>query len=382
MAYNVKNWNNIENYLFETYGIESAYDDKLHDLMSKHDEQIYNEALRTKNNPVKENREPIENSLPVIQYNDVKATLLSLSEYNQYKDIIPRMHAYTDCHVWWLRPSVGDSLDSDSTNSVYACPREEDYLIKTGIKTENYIRPLFCISTPDASLYEAGDKVYIAGLKYDCTVLKSDKHDTVYALYDASIGCRCFDQESNDWERSEIKVYLDNFLEKLMRVPLLSKDAHITDATLLSIEEFKRYSPTILDMPAIPAVWWLRSPGNNFYSAMGAYVFGSAVEDGLYVNFTELPIRPAFYVAVSDPSAYRTGDKLELSGLACTVLDITGDQLYVLSDNCVARQAFDKDKENNDWETSSLKVWLEAYKDQLLSIEQTEELDDECTFDY
>lgn len=38
-------WSKIENYLFETYGLEGYYDDKLCRLMEKHDKEIQNNTI-------------------------------------------------------------------------------------------------------------------------------------------------------------------------------------------------------------------------------------------------------------------------------------------------------------------------------------------------
>lgn len=200
MAYNVKNWNDIENYLFETYGIESAYDDKLHDLMDRHDKQVYHKALLTNNNMEKEI--PIENSVPVIQCNDIKATLLSTGEHAQYEDIIP----YID-ENWWLR---SPGLPWNAANEVRYI-RGTDCL-RCSHTAHLGVRPAFVLSTPDASLYKAGDKVQIANFECPCTVLESN-NGSLYVLADQLIGYRIFDKETNVWEKSCLKEWLDSYKE-------------------------------------------------------------------------------------------------------------------------------------------------------------------------
>lgn len=133
-------------------------------------------------------------------------------------------------------------------------------------------------------------------------------------------------------------------------------ECKIEEITLLSIEEYYRYRSLI---PYLNKYWWLRSPGYD--SLHAAYVCSSgAVDDyGFYVYCTDIGVRPALRISVSDSSEFLRGCSIELFDKTWTVLDITGDQIYVLADNIIGGHIFDT--KSNVWETSELKAWLQEW---------------------
>lgn len=169
----------------------------------------------------------------------VEATLLSTEEYERYAHIIPLVKG-----VWWLRSPSPNSEAAACVSYSGAVYGYGYYVYRTNFG----VRPAFRINLPDSYLFNAGDKIYVHGL--ECTVLNTnaDKNE-FYVLSDTVITRRRFDKESNDWETSELKAYLDQrFVQQKKIVTLdeyklalidefaeqLHKKAHVT----ASIEDF------------------------------------------------------------------------------------------------------------------------------------------------
>ena len=97
--------------------------------------------------------------------------------------------------------------------------------------------------------------------------------------------------------------------------------------------------------------WWLRSPGHS--SSFTAFVTycGDTYKPGNYVFCDKITIRPCFSISLSN---LNKGDKVFIENTLCTVID----KDLVLSDNLICFHIFDKN--NNVWETSSLKQYLES----------------------
>lgn len=121
-------------------------------------------------------------------------TLLSLEEYKENKDIIPN----TD-NWWWLR--------SPGIYNAYAA-----YIFMDGeIYADGYkvsspragVRPLIYLNPEKAKLLKPGDKVNIC--KFPATVMEDRS-----VLLDEGICCRRYDPSSNDWDKSELKSFLES----------------------------------------------------------------------------------------------------------------------------------------------------------------------------
>lgn len=129
----------------------------------------------------------------------------------------------------------------------------------------------------------------------------------------------------------------------------------VTEITLLSIEEYKQYKPLI---PCIDDFWWLRSPG--FKSFLAAIVYGDGtIDHSTYVNISYIHVRPALRINVPYSSVFQPKDKIFLLDCCWTVLDVTGNQIYILADDTIGQRRFDS--ESNDWKSSEMKAWLENW---------------------
>lgn len=135
-------------------------------------------------------------------------SLLTEEQYYKYNSIIPTPVFPKFCWFWWLRTSY-----SGYTYNVRA-------VINNGVIDNHYcyrdyggVRP-FCIFGLDVSEIQfwykperlIGQKIKHG--KYYWTVLGTNLGE-LYALCDIVIAKRCFDPDTNVWERSELKQWLE-----------------------------------------------------------------------------------------------------------------------------------------------------------------------------
>ncbi len=127
-------------------------------------------------------------------------TLLSAEEWEEVKKIknVPQFTGW-----WWLRSpgyySTG-AADVDYDGGISSYDDRVNY-------SDVCVRPAFrCLGFPPI----VGEKVFVGNTL--CTVIDAD-----YALSDNAICQHRFDSESNDFEKSEIKAFLnsDKFKEML-----------------------------------------------------------------------------------------------------------------------------------------------------------------------
>lgn len=130
----------------------------------------------------------------------------------------------------------------------------------------------------------------------------------------------------------------------------------------LSIMEYERYKPVI---PYIDADWWLRSPGQFSFIAASVNRTGTVDAYGSSVYYSFIGVRPALRLNISDSSNFQPGDKVQLLNLDWTVLDVSENQIYVLTNDIVAKRRFDLT--SNSWESSELKAWLENWLSKTLA---------------
>lgn len=132
-------------------------------------------------------------------------------------------------------------------------------------------------------------------------------------------------------------------------------DCEIKEATLLSIEEYKKYESII---PLLKKWWWLRSPGYYQSYAAGVSDDGGVYERGINVAFDFYAVRPALKIQISNSESFKSGDKLDLLDKKWTVLDVLKKEIYILCNESIGNHKFDS--KSNIWETSELKTWLES----------------------
>lgn len=129
-------------------------------------------------------------------------TLLSVEEYRCYKSLIPYIE-----EDWWLR--------SPGSYSYYATSIDSHGAVYEGGSYVDYafigVRPVLNISISNSSEFFKGDSIEIFNKTW--TVLDV-KEDQIYILADKIIAQRRFDKESNDWEKSELKTWLEEWLKE------------------------------------------------------------------------------------------------------------------------------------------------------------------------
>lgn len=131
-----------------------------------------------------------------------EVTLLSLEEYEKYKDLIPEIDYW-----YWLRSP------RNSTNGIaYVAPNGStgyDYCCHTS----GTVRPALRIEVdnPNSEELVVWEKIMIKNDMYSILDVKGSE---VLLLSDGILGYRRFDPKSNIWEKSELKEWLDNWAEE------------------------------------------------------------------------------------------------------------------------------------------------------------------------
>lgn len=129
-------------------------------------------------------------------------TLLSRSEYKEYRDRIPARKFW-----WWLR-------SPDKYYGIYAGVVDDDGSIDAYIVYyERGVSPALICNLTSSNL-EIGDKINWRGFTW--TVI-SDK----YVLCDDKIGDHCFRkdwqaEDANVYEKSDVKKYVEGWLKEAM----------------------------------------------------------------------------------------------------------------------------------------------------------------------
>lgn len=133
-------------------------------------------------------------------------------------------------------------------------------------------------------------------------------------------------------------------------------DLEIEGVTLLTLEEVRALP---VDIRKCKNHWWLRSPG--YCDGHAAFIYeecGRIDAYGFYVS-EKLGVRPALRVN-AESTDLQIGDKITVFGYVWRV--IAND--LILCDDVVGESCFRDDWEApdaNDYETSSIKEWLEKW---------------------
>jgi len=133
------------------------------------------------------------------------ATLLSLEEYEEYKNNIP----LTKDWWWWLRSPGYYSYKATVVYCDGSSDNDGDYVDDDG----NVIRPALQIS--NLGDVEVGDKIKFGGVIF--TVISPK-----YALCDTVIGCGAFREDSeaadaNVYEASDVKKFVDEWFANALK---------------------------------------------------------------------------------------------------------------------------------------------------------------------
>ncbi len=148
---------------------------------------------------IKAKRKIIVESQEDIKLNITGITLLDKIEYKKARMNVPKHDKW-----WWLR--TGAFASKYVTNVGSDCSFHDSIVCNH----DGGVRPALIFS-PSSSLLHTGDKVYL--WDYIWTVINEDG----MMLCDSILDERRFDAESNDYETSEIKKYLENWLTKHMK---------------------------------------------------------------------------------------------------------------------------------------------------------------------
>lgn len=141
-----------------------------------------------------------------------KITLLTKEEYVKNKSVIPKIN-----HWCWLKTPC--SGDGDYIHIVYA---DGDFDYFYVVDNDGGVRPLCVFDIePDDPIFWYKSEMLVGSKikygKYEWTVLNAENSE-LYALCDEIIARRRFDTESNDWEDSELKAWLETEGLKLITV--------------------------------------------------------------------------------------------------------------------------------------------------------------------
>ena len=131
-----------------------------------------------------------------------KIDLLTDEQYSRYKPLIPAIR-----NLWWWLQSPYDGF-TKWINIVINNVVANGYCDETG-----GIRPfvVFELDVSDSKFWYKPEKLIGTKFeygKYTWTILDAEQGE-LYALCDEVITKRCFDPESNDWNKSELKQWLE-----------------------------------------------------------------------------------------------------------------------------------------------------------------------------
>ena len=117
-------------------------------------------------------------------------TLLTVEEYRKYKSAVPNIEDW-----WWLR-----SPGCDDSRAAYVCPKGAVLSRGDGIRSDDdAVRPAL---KSDEIILAVGEQFIALGNRW--TVIGPG-----VAISNGIIATRRYDSESNVWETSELKAWLE-----------------------------------------------------------------------------------------------------------------------------------------------------------------------------
>lgn len=118
---------------------------------------------------------------------------------------------------------------------------------------------------------------------------------------------------------------------------------------LMSMGEYRNYRTLI---PEINTNWWLRSAGDNNFSAAIVNHNGSGNTSGKDVAYNGVAVRPILNVEDADTSNLKFGDRIIRCGFPWIVIE----KGYVIAEVPIAFRRFDVN--SNDYDTSEVRRFL------------------------
>ena len=126
-------------------------------------------------------------------------SLLDFPSYVAAKDVLPASTAN-----WWIKPS-----GANGGMAAYVSP--DGRLNFCGSNSRIGVRPVVSLS---AGNFKEGDKIDLLG--HCWTVFQKSAHESL-ALCDEIIAYRAFDKNFNDYQTSDLKAFLNKWLEKKLK---------------------------------------------------------------------------------------------------------------------------------------------------------------------
>lgn len=134
-----------------------------------------------------------------------EVTLLSIEEYKKYKNIIPLLEKW-----WWLRSPGFVGYYPYYVADVDCVGDVAEYGSYIGVH-KRAVRPALKIKTSEVNCFDIGDTISFPkdhiGDEY--IVLDKLPNNILYILSKDIVSIRRFDPESNVWETSELKQWLE-----------------------------------------------------------------------------------------------------------------------------------------------------------------------------
>lgn len=131
----------------------------------------------------------------------IDITLLRHFEFEKYRDFISDIDA-----DWWL--STSDCNNEE--NAIYVSSNGEE--IKTNKNNCLGIRPVLTIKNLH-TLKQPGEKIKLFGYGENTwTIFRNFNYQT-FVLYDGIIDKQKFDSGDKQWEKSELKTWLNDWLK-------------------------------------------------------------------------------------------------------------------------------------------------------------------------
>ena len=130
-------------------------------------------------------------------YKNDKIFLISIEEYEKYKKHIPYINSW-----WWLRsPGFYSNCAAHVVNDGSVSNYGNDVFL-----SNDAVRPALKISNPEFDPLKIGERF----VKYSFPWIKIDNN---LAIAEVLIAFRRFDKESNEYETSEIRQFLKDWLK-------------------------------------------------------------------------------------------------------------------------------------------------------------------------
>ena len=210
--------------------------------------------------------------------------------------------------------------------------------------------------------------------------------DKVLAISRYGLDAKRFDDDSNKWENSEIRSWLngefynDSFNDDEKGIIASSDPGKVF---LLSKDEADKYFSSDEDRKCVPTGyakangasednggcwWWLRSPRPNHYYVY--YVCYGGFVSSYFVDYDFCSVRPALWINVEYENPFKganVGDMVnfghypqtaagDVQDIEWRVLSVEDDKVLAISRYGLDARRFDDN--SNDWESSEICGWL------------------------